>query len=168
MRLRGFSVLALALGVWGLLGTTLAHGQKEYHGADSVFEMEGVVIPWAILKGADEDHTWVYIKIINSGGRSSPFQSYSVEAVDPFSNEKEWVAKGIKLEREGVIRATRSSFKEKSGRRILFYGKIGDDTQDKPAMAVFYTSIPDTTPEFLTETQLEDYFREALERLKKR
>jgi hypothetical protein len=168
MRLRGFSVLALALGVWGLLGTSLAYGQKEYHGADSVFEMQGVVILWAILKGTDEDHSWVYIKIINSGVPPSAWQSYGVQAVDPFSNEKEWVAKGIKLEREGLIKATRSSFKEKSGRRIIFYGKTGDDTQDKPAMAVFYTSIPDTTPEFLTETQLEDYFAKAMERLKKR
>jgi len=34
-------------------------------------------------------------------------------------------------------------------------------------MTVFYMGIPDTTPEFLTEKQLEDYFGKALERMKK-
>jgi hypothetical protein len=34
-------------------------------------------------------------------------------------------------------------------------------------MAVFYMSIPDTTPEFLTEKQLEEYFGRVIERLKK-
>jgi len=168
MKLRGFSVLALVLGILAIVGIPPAYGQKEYHGADSVFEMEGVAILWAILKGPDEDHSWVYIKIIDSRPQPSSFQSYSVEAVDPFSEEKEWVNKNVKWKRENEVKASRSSFKDKPARRILFYGNTPDGPRGKPALTVFYMGIPDTTPELLTETQLKDYFRKAMERLKKR
>ena len=168
MKLRRFSLLALVLGILAIVGIPPAYGQKEYHGADSVFEMEGVAILWAILKGPDEDHSWVYIKMIDSGVPPSPFQSYSVQAVDPFSDEKDWVVKNVEWKRENEVKASRSSFKDKPARRILFYGNTADDPREKPAMTVFYMGIPDTTPEFLTETQLEEYFRKAMERLKKR
>jgi hypothetical protein len=166
MKSRGFFMLALACVIWLALQIPPAHGQKEFHGADSVFEKQGVAMIWAILKGLDEDHSWVYIRIIKSGSGPLPFQSYSVEAIDPFTNEKEQVVKKAEWEKESVVKATRSSFKDKPGRRILFYkGPAG--TQEKPAMAVFYMSIPDTTPEFLTEKQLEEYFGRVIERLKK-
>ena len=167
MKFRRFSVLAVVLGILAIVGIAPAYGQKEYHGADSVFEMEGVAILWAILKGPDEDHSWVYIKIIDSRPHPSSFQSYIVEAVDPFSEEKEWVAKNVEWKRENEVKASRSSFKDKPARRILFFGNTPDDPREKPTMTVFYMSIPDTTPEFLTENQLKDYFAKAMERLKK-
>jgi hypothetical protein len=167
MKLRGFSVLALVLGILAIVGIPPAYGQKEYHGADSVFEMEGVAILWAILKGPDEDHSWVHIKIIDSTVRPPPFQFYSVQAVDPLSNEKEWVVKNVEWKRENEIKASRSSFKDKPARRILFYKNTADDPREKPAMTVFYMGIPDTTPELLTENQLKDYFAKAMERMKK-
>lgn len=168
MKLRGLFLPALALGICVVAGLPPAYGQKEYHGADSVFEVQGVAIFWAILKGPDDDHSCVYIRIIDSGVHPSPFQSYRVEAVDPFSNEKEWVTKTVEWKKETEVKASRSSFKDKPARRILFYENTADDPREKPAMTVFYMGIPDTTPEILTEPQLEDYFRKAMERLKKR
>ncbi len=35
-------------------------------------------------------------------------------------------------------------------------------------MTVYYLGVPDTSPEFLSEKEIEDYFVKALERLKKR
>jgi hypothetical protein len=141
-------------------------GQNEFHGADSVFEREGITILWAILKGPTEESSWVYIKIVNSG--KSPFQIFSVEAVDPFSQEKEWVVKGEKLGKENVVRGVRSSFRDKTGRRILFYKSIEDFKKENPALTVFYLGVPDTSPEFLSEKDLGGYFNKALEKLKKR
>jgi hypothetical protein len=34
-------------------------------------------------------------------------------------------------------------------------------------MTVYYLSVPDTSPEVLSEKEMEDYFEKALERLKK-
>jgi len=140
-------------------------GQTEFHGADSVFEREGTTILWAILKGQDEAGSWVYIKIVNSG--KNPFQTFSVEAVDPFSKEKEWVVKGERLAEENVIKGVRSSFKDRTARRILFYRSTEAFEKANPDMAVYYLGVPDTSPEVLSEKEMEDYFKKALQRLRK-
>ena len=142
-----------------------AFGREEFHGADSTFQREGITILWAILKGPTEESSWVYIKIINSP--KSPFQIFSVEAVDPFSKEKESVVKGEKLGEENVIKGVLSSFKDKTARRILFYRSIGAFEKENPDMTVYYLGIPDTSPEVLSEKEMEEYFEKALQRLKK-
>jgi hypothetical protein len=144
---------------------SLAYPATEYHGADSVFEKEGIVIFWAILKGQDEASSWVYIKIVNSGG--NPYQIYSVEAIDPFSKEKEWVVKGVKLEKENLIWSIQTFFRDKTARRILFYRSKETLEKETPDMTVFYLSVPDTSPEFLLVREIEYYFNKALERLNK-
>ena len=143
----------------------LAYGQEEYHGADSVFETNDMIILWGILKGRDEESSWVHIKIVFPEAGSNPWKSFRVEAVDPFSGEKEWVTPREKVEKENVIKAPRPSFRDKTGRRILFYR--GLDTGDLPGRIVSYQGVPDTTPELTTEALLEDYFNQALRRLKK-
>ncbi len=140
-------------------------GQKEFHGADSAFEREGITILWAIFKGPTEESSWVYIKIVNSG--KSLFQIFSVEAVDPFSKEKEWVVKGKKLKKENLIRSNRTSFRDKTARRILFYQSMEAFEKENPDMTVYYLGVPDTSPEVLSEKEMENYFEKALERLKK-
>jgi hypothetical protein len=165
MMKRSFFFLVL---VWMVLITweiSPVFGQKEFHGADSVFEKEGIAILWAILKGPTEESSWVYIKIVNSG--KSPFQAFSVEAVDPFSKEKEWVVKGKKLKKENLVRSNRTSFRDKTARRILFYRSEKAFEKENPDIAIYYLGVPDTSPEVLSEKEIEDYFEKALERLKK-
>jgi len=154
-------IFSAALWVW----IPLTYGQEEYHGADSVFETKDMIILWAILKGPDEEHSWVYIKILFPGAGPNPWQSFRVEAVDPFSREKEWVTPREKGEKENVVKTPRSSFQDKTGRRILFYRE--QDAVDRPGRIVFYQGVPDTTPELGTQAQLKDYFNQALKRLKK-
>jgi len=151
----------VALGGW----IPLVWGQKEHHGADSSFQLGDLVILWGILKGPDEDRSRVYIKIIRTGSEPGPWTSYRVEAVDPFSQEKEWVTPGENLGKENVVKETRSSFRDKTGRRLYFYP--GQGMEGKPAAIIFYQGVPDTTPEFLTEKEMEDYFDQALKRMKK-
>jgi hypothetical protein len=154
------TIVWLALIAWNL---SPLYGQKEFHGADSVFEKEGITILWAILKGPTEGSSRVYIKILNSG--NSPFQAFSVEAVDPFSKEKEWVVRGEVLKKENLVKSVRTSFTEKTGRRVFFYKNAEDLSKGNPATIVYYFGIPDTSPEFLTEREMENYFEKALRRL---
>ena len=140
-------------------------GQTEFHGADSVFEKEGIIILWAIFKGPNEESSWVYIKIVNSG--KNPFQIFSIEAVDPFSKEKEWVVKGKKLEKENLVKGNRTSFRDKTARRIFFYRGAEAFEKENPDMTVYYLGVPDTSPEVLSEKEMEGYFEKAIERLKK-
>ena len=156
----------LVIIAFNAFSASLACPEKEHHGADSVFEEEGIIILWAILKGQDEASSWVFIKIIHSGGY--PFQFYSVEAIDTFSKEKEWVVKGKKLEKENMIKSIRTSFRDKTSRRILFYGNREALEKEKPDMTVFYMGVPDTSPEVLSEKEMDSYFEKALKRVKKR
>jgi hypothetical protein len=165
MMTRIYLILFLACTTCIASGMPPAWGQTEFHGADSAFEREGITILWAILKGPTEESSWVYIKIISSS--KSPFQIFSVEAGDPFSKEKEWVVKGERLGEENMIRGVRSSFKDKTARRILFYRSTEAFKKEEPDMAVYYLGVPDTSPEVLSEKEMEDYFKKALQRLKK-
>ena len=168
MNHRNLSRAILPFVVCLCLAPTLAYAQREYHGADSVFEKEGIVVLWGILKGKDEDSSWVYLKILNAAGEKRNFQLFSVEAVDPFSNEKEWMVRGQRLEEENRVKSVRSSFTDKTVRRILFFITRRNLEENKPDMVIFYRGIPDTTPELLSEQDLELYFKQALERLGKR
>jgi hypothetical protein len=165
MKHRIFLTPALAFMILIALAVPFAHGQSEYHGADSVFRMEGVTILWAILKGPDEERSWVYLKILHPE-EDHRYLFFSVEALDPFTGKKEWVLKGEKLGKEYVLKSVRSSFRDMTGRRFLFYRDWKEIEEERPRMTVFYMGIPDTSPELLTERQVEDYFSKALERLK--
>jgi hypothetical protein len=145
-----------------------ALAQREYHGADSVFEKDGVAILWGILKGRDEDSSWVYLKMVIAPEEKGRLRLFSVEAVDPFSGEKEWVVRGQRLERENLVKSRRSSFTDKTVRRILFFRSPEALEEGKPDWVVFYRGVPDTTPELLSEPNLEHYFEQALEKLGKR
>lgn len=164
---RVFSVLALILLFSFVMESSRAQGKREYHGADSLFEKEGIVILWAILKGSTEESSWVYIKIIQTGGGPASFQLFGVEAVDPFSNQKEWVVRGEPLKKENIAKSIRATFREKTARRVLFYEKAEDLSKETPAMIVYYLGVPDTSPEFMTEREMENYFKQALSRMKK-
>ena len=161
-------VLTLTLLFWFIMESSQAQGKREYHGADSIFEKEGIVVLWAMMKGPTEETSWVYIKIIQTGGGPTSFQLFGVEAVDPFSNQKEWVVKGEACKKENMVKSVRASFRDKTGRRILFYRSNGEYQAEKPAMTVYYLGVPDTSPEFLSEKDIEDYFVKALERVKTR
>ena len=90
-----------------------------------------------------------------------------MEAIDPFSKEKEWVVKEEELKRENSVKSIRSSFRDKTARRILFYRSRQAFEKENPDLVVYYLGVPDTSPEVLSEKEMEDYFRKAQERLKK-
>jgi hypothetical protein len=160
-------VLTLTMLFSFIMESSQAQGKREYHGADSIFEKEGIIILWGIFKGSTEETSWVYIKIIHKEGDSGSFQIFSVEAVDPFSNQKEWVVKGEAFKKENMVKSIRASFREKTARRVLFYEKAEDLLKENPAMIVYYLGVPDTSPEFMTEREIENYFEKAFSRLKK-
>ncbi|MBM4349450.1 MAG: hypothetical protein FJ106_06130 [Deltaproteobacteria bacterium] len=76
------------------------------------------------------------IKIINSG--KNPFRIFSVESIDPFSKEKEWVVKGEELKKENSVKSARSSFRDKTARRIVFYRSRQAFEKENPDMVVYY------------------------------
>jgi len=144
-------------------------GSSEYHGADSTFKANGISIFWAILKGPEESSSWVHIKIISQEDNLKQFHTFGLIASHPFSDSEEWIIKREKLKKENIIKLNRESFKEMMKRTFFFYKseKIEDYRSEIPDMTVYYLSVPDTAPEFLTLEKLEAYFKDAEKRLEK-
>jgi len=148
----------------------LANEQEKisaYHGADSVFKAEGITVIWGVIRGSDESNTMVYMKIIATEEAREHFKFYSVKATDAFSDAIQWLAKGKKLQAINMIEQTRELFQALTERTILLYTDIDPENIEngKEDFSVYYLSLPDTTPEFITKEKLEKYFIDAQNRL---
>ena len=149
-----------------LLAGRPAFAAAELHGADSSFRAEGVTILWAILKGASEENSFVYIRILHDAAAAPTLKFYRVEAVDPFSKERAWLMKGESLGPIRTLKIVRTDFRDKTERWFHFYTDRESLEKDRPALTIFYHGVPDTAPELLTEAELEAYLAQALSRVK--
>jgi hypothetical protein len=148
--------------VGAVLGLTLAVGAagQEVPGADAVFVGRGVAILWGVVRGPDEARTRVVLRIERLDP-AAPWRLVSVEAVDPFTREREWVRLALDLAADPVatVEMSRESFVAKPSRRVLFYRDAAALQSDRPGLVVSYVSIPDTVPEFASAAELEEHFR---------
>jgi hypothetical protein len=166
MKKLGLTLLALTgFVLMGNLGTPDLGITAEYHGADSVFKSKDVAVLWAILKGSDDAHSTVVIRIESLSAGKPVYQTFSVSAVHPFSSIEKWLIRNETFGEKNLVRSSRASFRDMPGRRILLF-KTAEKNQ-KPDMVIYYMSIPDTAPEFLDSEQLNNYLDETVERLKK-
>jgi len=140
-----------------------------YHGADSVFKAEGITVIWGVLKGSDESNTMAYMKIIATEEARGHFEFYSIKATDAFSDSIAWLVKGKKLQATNIVEQKRELFKDLMIRTIYLY--VGVDPEniknEKENLSIYYLSLPDTTPEFKTLENLNNYFIDAEKRLDK-
>ena len=149
----------------GGLGTLDLGITAEYHGADSVFKGKEVAVLWVILKGSDDAHSTVVIRIESLSAGKPAYQTFSVSAVHPFSGIEKRLIRNETFGEKNLVRSSRASFRDMPGRRILFFKT--DAGNQKPDMVIYYMSIPDTAPEFLNPEQLDHYLDKTVERLKK-
>jgi hypothetical protein len=154
--------LAAALGLALVLGAAA----DEVPGADAVFVGRGVAILWGVVRGPDEARTRVVIRIERLEP-AAPWRLMSVEALDPFTREREWIRLAVDLAADPVAMAemSRESFVAKPSRRILFYRGPAQLQANQPDFVVSYVSLPDTVPEFASTAELEEHFRRIRARL---
>jgi hypothetical protein len=137
----------------------------EYHGADSTFEIEGLVLMWAIWRGPDEGSTQVVLDIVKSSSAADRYRFYSVMAVDPFTGESRPEVQAQPLAAENRVLRARPDFQIFSARRILFFADEPTTTGGPAELTVYYQGVPDTSPEFSELGELEAYFDGVLQRL---
>lgn len=138
---------------------------QEIHGADSSFRAQGITILWAILKGPTEEDSFVYIRILHDQTAAPKLNFLGVEAVDPFSKEREWVVKAP-LWGKQTLKIIRTDFRDKTERWLHFYTDQAALERHRPALTIFYHGVPDTAPELLTEADLEAYLAGAPARIR--
>ena len=139
---------------------------EEVPGGDAVFVGRGVAISWGVVRGPDEARTMVVVRIERLDP-AAPWRLASIEAVDPFTREREWVRLALDLRASGVVTVEmpREGFLAKPTRRILFYADAAAVQANRPGLTVFYVSIPDTVPEFASRAELDDHFARVRARL---
>ena len=115
------------------------------HGASDAFSGDGVSIVWAVMRAKDEERTEVRLRVLADPAR---YPRFTVFGVDPFSkDEAQLVAPRAAPATVGIPRAR---FAVLPRTEVRFLGADG-----RLALTVYYLSVPDTTPEFDSESQLE-------------
>ena len=137
-----------------------APGQgQEVHGENSVFSAQGIAIAWGILKGPVEDESRVVLRIVPVAGT---YAYVSVDGVDPFTQKRQVILDGRPLGDRLDVASLRGNFADLPRRENQLYRTAADWQERKPAMTVYYLGVPDTTPEFASESALLTYLAEAL------
>jgi hypothetical protein len=137
----------LALAVL-LLGALNAGAQApERHGASDAFAGDGVSIAWAVMRGKDEERTQVRLRVLADPKR---YARFTVFGVDPFSKDQAQLVAPRAAPASVAIPRARFALLPRT--EVRFLGADG-----RPALVVYYLSVPDTTPEFDSEAKLERY-----------
>ena len=152
--------MALVLGGI-LLAPDLARGQAptEIPGSDAVFAGRGVALAWGLLRGAEDAAATAVVWVTS---RDSTVQAVSVDLVNPVTGKRldvlapSIIGKGreVRIPRASVTAYPRAEFRFAGGTEILASGAA--------AFTVFFTGIPERTPEFSGETALAEHLEAAL------
>lgn len=142
------ALVAVAL---ALVGATAPARGQELHGASDVFVTSGVAVAWGILRAPAEEETQVVIRVVLDAATPAHLR---VDAVDPFTGARRPVFPGAPVAGSVDIRSPRATFADFPRREIRLYRTAEDWRADTPALTIYYLGVPDTTPEFLSESAL--------------
>ena len=140
-----------------------ADPQREIHGMADAYAGKGVALAWAILRGADEAATVVVVRIVADPGcypivaaiGSNPFSQRTKQALRPTPT-----VGGVDL------RVARAHFADFPRTELRFYESVDTAQSETPRLVVYYLGVPDTTPEFATEANLEAYLVDRIARVR--
>jgi hypothetical protein len=136
----------------------IADAPREVHGVADAYAGPGMALAWGILRGADEASTQVVVRII-----ADPQVYSAIAAVgkNPFSDQQRALLPSTPTAGAVDVRVPRAQYADFPRTELRFYGSAaaGD-----PALIVFYLGVPDTTPEFATEANLNAYLVDRIAR----
>ena len=136
-----------------------AKAPRELHGMAEAFTAPGVALAWGVLRGANESETVVVMRIVTN---PASYPWLAIVGSDPFTQSKRQVLPATPSADVTDVRAPRAHFAEFPRTEARFYESGAAARQDRPALVVFFLGVPDTTPEFATEDQVQAYFTRRL------
>jgi hypothetical protein len=154
--------LMLLLGVAG--SACAADQPREVHGSADTFVASGLALAWAVRRGTGEADTQVVIRV---DADSAAYASVAVTGVDPFSRARQPLLPPTGLVTGFEFRSPRSTFAEFPRSEFRFFSTAAMAAVGAPTLVVYYLGVPDTTPEFAGEEQLQAYLAERIAQLRK-
>ena len=138
-----------------------ADGPREAHGSADAFAAPGVTLAWGVLRGTTESTTLVVVRI--TAARDA-FASVAVVGLDPFTQRQQPLLPATPVTADIDVRVPRAHFADFPRTEVRLYGPPGAGGTGAPALVVYYLGVPDTTPEFASETALEAYLVQRIAR----
>ena len=133
---------------------------REVHGYSDVFVEPEVAIAWGVLRGKDDSGTQVVVRI---DADPRVYALVSVTGLDPFTPLRRVLLAPAPLRPGFEFISPRPRFVDYPRTDILLYATPAAAEANTPALTIYYLGVPDTTPEFATEAQLEDYLSKRIE-----
>ena len=140
-----------------------ADSQREIHGMADAYAGEGVALAWAILRGADEAATVVVVRIVADPDR---YPIVAASGSNPFSQRVKPALRPTPTAGGVDLRVARAHFADFPRTELRFYESVAAAQSETPRLVVYYLGVPDTTPEFATEANLEAYLVDRIARIR--
>ena len=153
---------ALVVGFLMFIGVaSSAQTPHEAHGSADVYASPGVVLAWAVLRGASEAATSVVIRIATD---PHVYPWVGVAGIDPFTKSEQPLQQATQVTATLDVQIPRSRFADLPRAEFRFYATAAAVRSGTPDLTVFYLGIPDTTPEFTDRTKVDAYLADRLAR----
>jgi hypothetical protein len=147
--------MALLLAMASVIAVGRADAQPaqppELHGALDAVSAPGFALAWGILRSRDEAATEVIVRVDTD---PKLFGALEVVGVDPFTKASKPLVALSPINGSRLVRLPRSGFSELPRTEWRVYASPAAKAADTPALMVFYQGVPDTTPEFESESRL--------------
>jgi hypothetical protein len=164
MSVRTALVLAcLTLACFAAVPATAADPQREIHGMADAYAGQGVTLAWAILRGANEAATVVVVRIVAD---PALYPIIAATGSNPFSQQGAALLRATPSAGGVDLRVARTHFADFPRTELRFYASPAAAQSDTPQLVVYYLGVPDTTPEFATEANLEAYLADRIARVR--
>jgi hypothetical protein len=124
------------------------------HGSADLYAGPGVTLAWGILRGATETSTLVAVRIIVA---RDVYGAASIVGIDPFTQKEQVLLPPGATTGRIDARISRAQFAELPRTEFRLFASPPKAPGDVPKLVVYYLGIPDTTPEFTSESALESY-----------
>jgi hypothetical protein len=135
-----------------------ADAPREVHGIADAYAAPGVALAWGIVRGADEASTQVVVRIVAD---PQVYSAVSATGRNPFSDGQRALLPLTPAAGAVDVRVPRPQYADFPRTELRFYGP---GAAAAPALVVFYLGVPDTTPEFATEANLNAYLIDRIAR----
>jgi hypothetical protein len=158
---RAIALSACFIGAAAVFTPAVADAPREVHGVDDVYAGPAVALAWGILHGANEASTQVVVRIVAD---PQIYPTVAAVARNPFSEREQQLLPATPTDAGVDVRVPRSQYADLPRTELRFYDSAAGVSADAPALVVFYLGVPDTTPEFVTEANLNAYLADRIAR----
>lgn len=152
------SRLFRALALLAALLAAPAAAQQTVHGENSVFVSPAVKLGWAVKRALSEAETMVIVRVV----ADASYRAIRVDGVDPFTKDRMVFIAQRPLDGTADLSIARAQFADHPSTEFHFFASAEDAAASKPKLTVFYLGVPDTTPEFARQAEVEAYLEKML------